>query len=238
MLDVRKLIRKSEKDVLLVIPTLNEESAIGKIIKEIPKNFDVLIVDGGSKDRTVEIARNNRIPIIHQKFGKGKGCGVRTGMEEFLKRRQTTLCIIDGDGSNDPRELIKMNKLIEMGKAEVVLGSRTMGRREPDAMSSLTRTSNIFASHLLSVRFFKSFTDVQTGYWSFSRPTVEKIYPKLTAKGFEIEMDIFIKCNKYGIDCLEIPVRYRKREGNSKFSPSLRLKSLHYLMYYFIYSLI
>jgi dolichol-phosphate mannosyltransferase len=107
-----------------MVPTLNEERGIRRVLKDVPKDSDVLVVDGGSTDETVEVARQCQVRVIRQKFGRGKGCGVRTGMEFFLDSKYDVLCMIDGDGSNDPEELPKMIEAMKDEKAEVVLGSR------------------------------------------------------------------------------------------------------------------
>ncbi len=225
------------KNVLVMVPTLDEEEGIGKILEEMPKNYFVLVVDGGSTDKTVEVAESYQAYVITQKFGRGKGCGVRTGMEYFLASDYDTLCIIDGDASNDPRELSKMMKAIENERVEVVLGSRVRGEKEKGAMDPLTVVSNLTASLLLGLRFLRVFTDVQTGYWAFSRRAVERIYPNLKATGFEIEMEMFIKTLESELRCVEVPVVFRKRFGKTKFKLPLRLRNLGYLLYYFLRSL-
>ncbi len=74
--------------------------------------------------------------MISQRFRRGKGSGVRTGMEYFLSSKYDVLCMIDGDGSSDPVELPKMIEAMKDEKAEVVLGSRVRGKREKGAMTS------------------------------------------------------------------------------------------------------
>ena len=76
----------------MMIPTLNEQRGIRRVLKDVPKNIDVLVVDGGSTDETVEVARQYRVRVISQKFGRGKGRGVRTGMEFFLSSKYDVLC--------------------------------------------------------------------------------------------------------------------------------------------------
>ena len=223
-------------DVLVMVPTLNEEVGIRRVLEDMPEGLAVLVVDGGSTDRTIDVARQYQATPIRQRFGRGKGCGVRTGMEYFLSTDHDVLCMIDGDGSNDPRELPKMIGVLEDRNADVVLGSRVRGRREKGAMGPLTILSNLIVSLLLGLRFLKVFTDVQTGYWAFSRKAVETLYPKLKAKGFEIEMEIFVGTFRTGLKCIEVPVRYKKRLGKTKFRLSLRFRNFCYLIYYWLLS--
>jgi len=111
-----------------MVPTLNEELGVKRVLDDMPKGLVVLVVDGGSTDKTIDVARQYRAIVIKQRFGRGKGCGVRTGMEYFLSTDYDILCMIDGDGSNDPRELPKMIEALENRNAEVALGSRVRGK--------------------------------------------------------------------------------------------------------------
>ena len=220
----------------MMVPTLNEERGIRRVLEDVPKDIDVLVVDGGSTDETVEVARQYRVRVIRQKFGRGKGCGVRTGMEFFLGSKYDVLCMIDGDGSNDPEELPKMIEAMKDEKAEVVLGSRVRGKREKGAMTLFTIFSNVIVSLFLGLRFLRIFTDVQTGYWAFSRKAVETLYPRLKAKGFEIEMEIFVLTLDVGLKCIEVPVGFKKRLGKTKFRLFLRFRNFGYMIYYWLRS--
>jgi glycosyltransferase involved in cell wall biosynthesis len=220
----------SAADTLLMIPTLNEEDAIGGLVTEArAAGFTrILVVDGFSSDRTRHIAESSGATVILQEFGKGKGGGVRTGMREFLHDDAELLCMIDGDGTNIPSFLLNMIPLVESGKADAVLGSRTRGPREKGAMNKLSLASNLTVSFLLGAKFRRFFTDIQTGYWLFTRNAVERIYPDIRSTGFEIELDVFVKSLKAGLRVSEVPVGFRRRKGFTKFSFMLRLRNLYY----------
>ena len=220
----------------MMVPTLNEQEGVGRVLEDVPKDIDVLVVDGGSTDETVDVARQYRVRVINQKFGRGKGSGVRTGMEFFLSSKYDVLCMIDGDGSCDPRELPKMIEAMKDENAEVVLGSRVRGKREKGAMTAFSIFSNLIVSLFLGLRFLRIFTDVQTGYWAFSRKAVETLYPRLKAKGFDIEMALFMLTLDIGLKCIEVPVGYKKRLGKTKFRLSLRFRNFGYMIYYWLRS--
>jgi dolichol-phosphate mannosyltransferase len=162
-----------------------------------------------------------------QDFGKGKGCGVRTGMREFLNEDAGLLGIIDGDGTNVPSFLLSMSQIAKSGEADVVLGSRTRGPRERGAMDDLSLASNLTVSLLLGAKFRRHFTDVQTGYWVLTRRAVERLYPTLRSTGFEIELEMFVNAFKTGLQVREIPVAFRRRKGSTKFSFMLRMRNLY-----------
>jgi dolichol-phosphate mannosyltransferase len=223
-------------DVLLLIPTLNEEEAIQQLLQEARAcGFtDILIVDGFSVDRTREVASSMGAGVVLQEFGKGKGCGVRTGMKLFLDRKSEFLGIIDGDETNVPSDLTRMISVVKSGLADVVLGSRTRGKREKDAMPMLSLVSNLTVSFLLGAKFRRIFTDVQTGYWLFTRDAVRRIYPKIQSMGFEIELELFVNILKEGLRVVEIPVGFRVRKGKTKFSFMLRIRSLYCAFRYLV----
>lgn len=149
-------------------------------------------------------------------------------MSEFLQGNAELLCIIDGDGTNIPAFLTSMIVLAKSEKAEVVLGSRTRGPKEKGAMDLLTVASNLTVSFLLGAKFRRLFTDVQTGYWLFTRRAVERIYPEIRSTRFEIELEIFVKTLKAGLRVREVPVGFRRRKGFTKFSFTLRMRNLYY----------
>lgn len=222
--------RNAQTETLLMIPTLNEEEAIEELLGEARASgfTNILVVDGFSSDRTREVAGRVGARVIFQDFGKGKGCGVRTGMREFLRGDANLLCVIDGDGTNIPSFLAEMVTLVENGQAEVVLGSRTRGPREREAMDFLSLASNITVSFLLSVKFGRLFTDIQTGYWVFTRSAVERVYPSIRSTGFEIELELFVRILKEGLRVHEVPVGFRRRKGHTKFSFMLRMRNLYF----------
>jgi glycosyltransferase involved in cell wall biosynthesis len=217
-------------NVLLMIPTLNEEDAIRDLLTEVHASgfTNVLVVDGFSSDRTREVAEQHGASVVLQDFGKGKGCGVRTGMREFLRGNAEFLCIIDGDGTNIPSHLLRMLALATSGAADVVLGSRTRGPRQRNAMDLLSLVSNLTVSFLLGAKFQRLFTDVQTGYWLFCRNATQRIYPTIRSRGFEVELEMFVNAIRAGLMVREIPVGFRKRKGSTKFSFLLRMRNLYY----------
>jgi dolichol-phosphate mannosyltransferase len=226
--------QKSFSNILLLIPTLNEEEAVGSLVVEAGNSglANILVVDGFSTDRTQKVAAAAGATVVEQEFGKGKGCGVRTGMKIFLQGSADLLAIIDGDGTNIPSSLKDMIPLVEDGRADVVLGSRIRGKRELGAMSLLAVASNLTVSFLLGAKFKRLFTDVQTGYWLFSRGAVARIYPLIHSTGFEIELELFVTILREKLRICEVPVGFRRRIGTTKFSFVLRLRNLYYAFKY------
>jgi glycosyltransferase involved in cell wall biosynthesis len=124
-----------------LIPTLNEEDAIEHLVAEAMAAgiTKILVVDGYSTDGTRDLAERAGARVVLQDFGEGKGCGIRTGMRDFLKEDAELLGIIDGDETNVPSYLLSMAQATKSGDTDVVLGSRTRGPREKGAMNKIGR---------------------------------------------------------------------------------------------------
>jgi len=229
------MIRRDYSAVMLMIPTLNEEEAIRPLLQESKAIFPrVVVVDGHSRDKTREIAQSFGVDVLLQDFGPGKGCGVRTGMRFFLSSDAEIFCIIDGDGTNVPSDLVDLVELVRNREAGIAIGSRTKGQRDPGSMNFITIASNRVVSYLLSLRYGGSFTDIQTGYWAFSRKAVQRLLPCLRSTRFEIELEIFSKAKVAGLVLKEVPVGFRRRIGHTKFSFRLRIRNLYYAFKYIL----
>ena len=218
------------REFLLLLPTLNEEEALQALSPEIPPEFDVLVVDGGSTDGTRKLAESLGYTFIPQKFGRGKGCGVRTGLEYFLASGYSCLAMIDADYTNDPRELPGMIGHLENG-SDIVLGSRDR-EKQVEHLGRFSLFINRLTSMLVSRAYDADLPDVQTGYWAFGRRAAGTLYPKLKAEGFEIEYDIVYNSWREGLRIGYQPVTFRRRLGESKFTVWLRFKQIwHGLTY-------
>jgi dolichol-phosphate mannosyltransferase len=217
-------------DFLLLLPTLNEEEALQALAPEIPPDFDVLVVDGGSTDDTRKLAESLGYAFLPQKFGRGKGCGVRTGMEYFLASDYRYLAMIDADYTNDPRELPGMIEKLNNG-SHIVLGSRDK-QMQIEHLGRFSLFVNLSTSAMASLAYGLDLPDIQTGYWVFGRRAAETLYPKLRASGFEIEYDVVYNSWREGLRIGYRPVTFRRRIGQSKFTVYLRLKQIwHGLTY-------
>jgi glycosyltransferase involved in cell wall biosynthesis len=217
-------------DRLLLLPTLNEEEALKALAAEIPEDMDVLVVDGGSVDGTGRVAESLGYKFIGQKFGKGKGCGVRTGLEYFLASDYRYLAMIDADYTNDPREVPGMIQALAQG-SDIVLGSRDK-RLQIEHLGRFSLFVNLSTAALTSLAYGLDLPDIQTGYWAFSRKAAETLYPKLRAGGFEIEYDVVYNSWREGLRIGYRPVTFRRRIGESKFTVYLRFKQIYHGLTY------
>jgi dolichol-phosphate mannosyltransferase len=218
-------------DSLLLLPTLNEEEALKALRPEIPPEFDVLVVDGGSTDGTRQVAESFGYTFLPQKFGKGKGCGVRTAMEYFLGRDYKYMGMIDADYTCLPSEIVQMRASMRGSGCDLVLGGRDR-KQQKELLGQFSLFINTSTSGLVSLAYGMNVPDIQTCYWLFSRKAVEKLYPKLVATGFEVEYDMVFNAWREGLRVDTVPVSIRKRLGETKFTNYLRFKQIYHGLRY------
>ncbi len=123
--------------IAAIIPVLDEEGAIGAVVAAIPRDWvdEIIVVDGGSRDRTVAVASaaGARV-IVESDRGYGRACA--TGAAAAVEGRAEILVFLDGDGSDRPEEIPRLVQPILDGKFDFVIGSRTRGMREKGSMGA------------------------------------------------------------------------------------------------------
>ena len=202
-------------DVGVVIPTLNEEKNIGDVLCRL-KDFgydNVLVIDGQSKDNTVEVAEKHGAKVVLQ-VGRGKGTAIR----QALSNRYfdvDALVLMDADGSMDPAELPKFMKVLNSG-ADIVKGSRFLKGGYSYDMGATRRFGNSMLMLVLNFLWSAKYTDLCYGYAVLNKKAIEKLSPVLESTGFEIETEIFIKALDLGPRVKEVPsVEYVRKFGAS-----------------------
>jgi dolichol-phosphate mannosyltransferase len=207
--------------VAVVIPTLNEERSIGKVIEGVPVadllqsglETSVYVIDGKSTDHTREIAVEKGATIILEER-KGKGVAVQTA---FSSINANYAIMVDGDDTYPISAVSEMLCLLQT--YDVVMGSRLAGTMQPGAMTKLNAVGNVLLSLLARTLFGAQISDVCTGFWGYRRDAIRRL--QLSASGFEIEADMFAECVRKGLRIAEMPITYRARADQPKLS-SLR----------------
>jgi glycosyltransferase involved in cell wall biosynthesis len=193
--------------VSVIIPTLNEADNLQHVMTVLPPVVDeVLIVDGGSTDGTIEEARRLRHDVrIIEELRPGKGRALRTGFEEATG---DILVMIDADGSMDPREIPAMVAVLEAG-ADVVKGSRFLQGAGTDDMGLLRRSGNTSLRLLVRALFGGRYSDLCYGYMAFWRDVLPAF--EGDAPGFEVETFLNVRALAAGLRVAEIPSFERNR---------------------------
>ena len=213
--------KEATETVAVVIPTLNEERSIGKVIDDVPvadlltKGLEtaVYVIDGRSSDNTREIAVEKGATIILEER-QGKGSAIQTA---FKSISADYAIMVDGDDTYPIEMATEMTRLLK--NYDVVIGSRLKGTIEPGAMTKLNVVGNVLLSLLAWALFGARISDVCTGFWAYRSDAIRRL--ELAAHGFEIEADMFAECARNGLRIAELPITYRARADRPKLS-SLR----------------
>ncbi len=202
-------------DIEIVIPTLNEEEAIGKVLDEIysvgVKPEQVLVVDGHSTDRTREIASEKGARVILQE-GKGKADAIKTAIKHITR---PYMLVMDGDYTYPATEIPKLVEKANESYDEVI-GARLYGREN---IPLLHRFGNWIITHIFNLFFGTKLRDVLSGMYLVKLRLVRNL--PIESKGFSIEVDIAAKVASITGKITEVPIYYRKRIGSKK------LKMIH-----------
>ena len=203
--------------IVVVIPAYNEEMAIGKVLAAIPPDLvrQVIVVDNGSTDATAATARDMGARVLHEpRRGYGQAC--LSGLAALEEAE--IVVFLDGDYSDFPEEMPALVQPIASGEADLVIGSRTLGRSEKGALLPQQRFGNALATWLIHRLFGVSFTDLGP-FRAIRRSALEKLDMADRNFGWTVEMQV--KAARAGLRCREVPVRYRPRLGQSKVSGTL-----------------
>jgi glycosyltransferase involved in cell wall biosynthesis len=204
--------------VALIVPTFDEEEAIGAVLAAVPRDAVdvVIVVDGGSTDRTVERARaGGARVVIESRRGYGRAC--RAGAE--AAGDCDILVFLDGDGSDPPESIPALLAPILEERCDFVIGSRTRGRREPGSMSA----HQIIAGHviglMLHLLYGVQYTDMGP-FRAIRREALARLDMREMTFGWNLEMQM--RAARAGLRILEVPVDHRRRAGGvSKVSGNL-----------------
>lgn len=206
-------------DIAVVIPALNEEASIALVLRDIPRDLvrDVIVVDNGSHDSTADVSRNAGARVVHEPE-RGYGAACLRGLAELRGRAQGPPAIVvflDADYSDHPDELPALVRPILEGNADMVLGSRLAGVREPGAMPPQSVWGNRLACFLMRILFRARYTDLGP-FRAIRWDALERLGMIDRNFGWTVEMQI--KAARAGLRFLEVPVSYRRRVGASKIS--------------------
>jgi len=202
--------------VSVVIPARNEARNIAWVLENMPLGVDeIVLVDGHSSDRTIEVAlaiRPDTVVVVDD--APGKGCAIRKGIEtatgEFV-------VMLDADGSMDPQEIGRFVEPLREGY-ELVRGSRFMPGAGTTDMSPLRHAGNRAFLLLTRLLFGVKRSDLCYGYAAFRRSSINAL--GLTAAGFEIEAQLFLRAERAGLAVTEVPSFEAPRHaGTSNLHP-------------------
>jgi len=194
--------------VSIVIPTLNEEKNLPKVLKDIPNSVhEIIVVDGHSTDKTVDIAKKYGAKVIFDDVGKGSA--LRRGMKAA---KGDIVIMMDADCSHKSSEIGLLTEGIKAG-FDVCMGSRFIQGGGTEDMPWYRKLGNKFFIFLVNLIWKMNYSDLCYGYRSFRKSCIKKL--GLKQDGFGIETEIAIKTAKKKMRVLEIP-SYEKARASGE----------------------
>ncbi|HOP08775.1 MAG TPA: glycosyltransferase family 2 protein, partial [Candidatus Methanofastidiosa archaeon] len=145
--------------VSVIIPSYNIERSVSEVVNRCPKEYEVIVVDDGSKDRTREIAETTRARVIAHERNMGKGQAMITGTENATG---DIIVFIDGDLQHIPEDIPRLVSMISDGGYDMVIGSRRL--YDTKGMPLLRKVSNKISTSLVRLSLGIRIRDTQSGF--------------------------------------------------------------------------
>ena len=208
-------------ELAIVLPTLNEQEGLRLTVPELPLEAlradgwkaQLLVIDGGSADRTLEVAAGYGIPVLHQK-SRGKGAAIQEALAWLNAHGVAYAVVLDADCTYPGAAISPMVALLEAG-SDVVVGVRYPAPTQEGAIRDLIhRWGNAFLNFSASVLSYRPIMDLCSGLWGVRVASATDL--RLESKRFEVEAELFIKAYRGGRVFNQIPILYRTRVGEAK----------------------
>lgn len=219
--------------IAIVIPAYNEADVIEDVITglklELQKagiNYELILVDDGSRDATAEIARQHGAYVISHILNTGSGGATATGLSYAQQSNFDMAVTVDADGQHDPKDVIKGIKLMMEGKSELLIGSRLI---DAQGMSKVKVFGNRGLSFITYVIFGINVTDSQSGLRVFSKKALDNL--KWKTAGYEFCSEMLWRARQQNLKISEYPIKaiyteYSIKKGQNNWNGINIIKSL------------
>jgi Glycosyl transferase family 2/Uncharacterized conserved protein (DUF2304) len=202
-----------EAGCVVIIPAYNEAQTLPQLLTEMPAQVmgltvRVLVVADGCTDETERVAKSLGAAVLSPKLRRGQGAAIRLGYRAALAGSPEVLVTMDADGQHDPREMQRLVGPILARTADVVQGSRVLGRFEVE--SRTRRLGVTLFARVLSALARARITDPANGYRAISPKALQKL--ELTQDQF-IASELILECAHRGLVVVEVPISVRRRAG-------------------------
>ena len=205
----------------VIIPAYNEEKSIPKVLAEIPNIVrNIVVANNNSTDRTGEVAKAAGAEVVFEgQKGYGKACLTAMDWIRIQEVQPDIVVFLDGDYSDYPEEMTDLIRPILDRRADLVIGSRALGKREAGSMTFPQVFGNWLATTMMRYMQGAKFSDLGP-FRAISWKKLLELNMIDQNFGWTIEMQI--KAHQKGLRYTEIPVNYRKRIGVSKVSGTVK----------------
>ncbi len=207
--------------IKVIIPAYNEENSIARVINDIPKFVDeVIVVNNNSNDDTANKAAKAGATVLTE-LNKGYGFACLKGMEYISNqnKKPDIIVFLDGDYSDYPEELEQLVDPIINDNIDMVIGSRNKELRAANSMTPQQVFGNWLATFLMKFMYGARFTDLGP-FRAIKYQKLLDLNMQDKTYGWTVEMQL--KALKHKLTYIEIPVKYRQRIGVSKVSGTIK----------------
>ena len=202
-----------DKRIVVIIPAFNEEESLPKVIADIPKFVDeIIVVNNGSSDKTEEVAKSLGVTVLNE-HERGYGAACLKAID-YIKNKQFDIVVfLDGDYSDHPEEMNLIVEPIIKNGFDLVIGSRMLGKREKGAMLPQAVFGNWLASFLIKLFWNYKFTDLGP-FRAIKYSSLLKLSMQDRNFGWTVEMQI--KAAKHKMECNRNPCQLSKKNRQIK----------------------
>jgi hypothetical protein len=211
--------------ILVCIPAFDEAENLPLVIKEVPPSVagmatHILVIDDGSRDATVEVARSLGARVVSHPVNSGQGAALQTGYLVAERLRVDVVVTLDADGQHDPAEMDRLVQPIVDGKADFVVGSRRMAGGDSDSESRARDAGITLFTRLINVLGGTQVSDIANGYRAIRASRLSEI--AFTEDQFH-NPELLLGAARAGLRLVDVPVTIRRRaSGASKKGTTLR----------------
>jgi glycosyltransferase involved in cell wall biosynthesis len=210
-----------------VIPAFNEEARLPPTVERLaaflgrgPTWFEIIVVDDGSTDRTVAVARglaesHPSLRVIATAPNRGKGHAVRAGM---LAARGAVALMYDADGSTPPEEIPRLLAPLAAGRAAVAIGSRYVGGAAPVGQPIWRRAWSRLVNLVVRRTLVPGVRDTHCGFKAFTAAAARDLFGRATIDGWSFDLEVLALAGRLGHEVVEVPVAWRD-DGRSRVRP-------------------
>jgi len=199
--------RQMSSGIIVVMPAYNAAKTLERTYNDLPHSQleEVILVDDGSEDETVRIAKELDLKVFVHDHNLGYGASQKTCYREALRNRAMIIVMIHPDYQYDPTLLPKIVRPIEHGEADVVLGSRMLG--PPAYQQGMPRWKYLASTFLTALEnrvFSLNLSEFHTGYRAYHRDVLEHINFDSNSDGFIFDQEIIAQnCRKWFFELLK-----------------------------------
>lgn len=204
--------------ITAVIPAFNEENSIGKTVEESKKYVEeVVVVDDGSLDNTVNVASQAGAIVLRHASNLGYGAALATGFKYVRGNGADVLVVLDGDGQHNPADIPRIVDPILHGNADIVSGSRFMNNDSRGGMPAYRKLGIGVVNKAWNYASKDTLTDTQCGFRAYSRDAIEKI--EIKQAGMSASLEILDEAGQKSLRVVEVPISARYEGETSSVQP-------------------